>query len=153
MKIDLTKKQYETLAKTVYLGNWMANAQRDGSQNDPHMKEYQEIADYIFSLAPEFGFSEHFEYDLEYGDGKKMTEVSRLHEEYDEESMWEELIDVLGERDFLNTYSAKEIKKMSDDERFAKRLECGIVWEEEFQKYGVSRLHALKQAKDFGIDV
>ena len=29
MKINLTKKQYETLAKTVYLGNWMANAQRE----------------------------------------------------------------------------------------------------------------------------
>ena len=27
MKINFTKKQYESLAKIVYLGNWMANAQ------------------------------------------------------------------------------------------------------------------------------
>ena len=27
MKINLTKKQYESLTKAVYLGNWMANAQ------------------------------------------------------------------------------------------------------------------------------
>ena len=30
--IGLTKKQYLMLLKAVYLGNWMANANRDGSQ-------------------------------------------------------------------------------------------------------------------------
>ena len=41
MKIHITKKQYESLAKIVYLGNWMANANRDGSPEDPHLLEYE----------------------------------------------------------------------------------------------------------------
>ena len=153
MKINLTKKQYEALAKIVYLGNWMANAQRTGSPDDPHMREYEEITDYIFSLAPEFGFSENFEHDLEYDEHLDVTEVGRLHEEYDEENLWEELIERLGKRDFFNTYSQEEIKKMSEDERFTKRMECDMVWEEEFESHGVERLHILKLAKDFGINI
>ncbi len=150
-EIWLTKSQYLALAKVVYLGNWMANAQRTGSREDPHMREYEEISDYIFSLAKDFGFSKSLEHDLECNEHGETTEVNRLHEEYDEENLWDELIDMLGERDFFSMYSTEEIKKMSDDERFMKRMECEIVWEEEFENYGIERLHALKQVKDFGI--
>ena len=88
MKINLTKKQYETLAKAVYLGNWMANANRTGQKGDFHIKEYEEITDYMFSLASEFGFPKTFEHDLECDEHGKTTEVNRLHEEYDEETFW-----------------------------------------------------------------
>lgn len=44
----------------MYLGNWMANAHRTGQSEDPTLKEYNEISDYIFSLAPEFGFPKNF---------------------------------------------------------------------------------------------
>ena len=152
-EIQLTKDQYLALAKVVYLGNWMANAQRTGQKNDPNMEEYEGIADYIFSLAPQFDFPKTFEHDLECDEHGKTTEVNRLHEEYDEETFWEELCDMLGERDFFIKYTPKEIERMSDDERFTKRMECDIVWEEEMEKYGIERMHILKQAKDLGIDI
>ena len=80
MKINITKKQYEALAKAVYLGNWMANAQRTGLPDDPYMKEYNDIADYIYSFAPEFGFRDDFEAGLEFSDGEEESpEASRLH--------------------------------------------------------------------------
>ena len=60
---------------------------------------------------------------------------------------------MLGERDFFIKYTPKEIERMSDDERFTKRMECDIVWEEEMEKYGIERMHILKQAKDLGIDI
>ena len=107
MKINLTKKQYETLAKTVYLGNWMANAHRTGQEGDPIKKEYEEITNYIFSLASEFGFSKNFEHDLEYDKSDK-TEINKLQEEYDENTFWDELSDRLGERDFFRKYSKEE---------------------------------------------
>jgi hypothetical protein len=46
----------------------------------------------------------------------------------------------LGERDFFRKYSRDEIKRMSDDDRFMKRMECEIVWEKEFEKHGIERL-------------
>ena len=153
MKINLTKKQYESLAKAVYLGNWMANAQRTGQKGDLHMKEYEEITDYIFSLAPEFGLPKTFEHDLECDEHGKTTEVNRLHEEYDEETFWDELCDMLGERDFYRKYSKEERQKMTDDEHFTKLMECQIFWEEELEKYGIERLEVLRQAKDFGIEI
>jgi len=141
MKINLTKKQYEALAKTVYLGNWMANAQRVGTPQDPILKDYRDIADYIFSFASEFGFPDHYESELEFSDDDDdTTEVSRIHEEYDEQSLWEELADMLGERDFFRKYTKEEIEKMSDEERFTKRMECEDIWGEEFENNGIERL-------------
>jgi hypothetical protein len=138
--IEFTKEQYEALAKTVYLGNWMANAQRTGSPDDPHMKEYNDIADYVYSLAKDFGLPDDFEAGLEFSDGEEEApEASRLHEEYDERNVWEELCDMLGERDFFKKYTMDEIKKMGED-GFMKRMECEIVWEEEFEKHGIERL-------------
>ena len=48
--IELTKKQFLALLKAVYLGNWMANANRDGSPEDPHVEDYEKIEDLIFSF-------------------------------------------------------------------------------------------------------
>jgi len=143
--IEFTKKQYESLAKIIYLGNWMANAQRTGTPDDPKMKEYDEIADYIYALAPEFGLSDSYESELEFADDPDgITEVSRLHEEYDKQSLWEELCDMLGERDFYNKYSKEDWGKLTDDERFTKHMECEIAWEEEFENYGIERLGIIK---------
>lgn len=145
MKINFTKKQYEALAKSVYLGNWMANARRTGQKGDLRLEEYNDISDYVFSFAPEFGFSKNFEHDLECGeDHNENTEVNRLHEEYDEGTYWDELSRWLGERDFFRKYTRDEIKAMDDEERFTKRMECEIAWEEEFEKYGVERLDVDK---------
>jgi len=153
MKINLTKKQYETLAKTVYLGNWMANANRTGQERDQYMKEYEEIMDYIFSLAPQFGFPKTFEHDLECDEHNKTTEVNRLHEEYDEQNFWEELPNILGERDFFRKYSEEERMNMTQEEHFTKMMECIIAWEQECEEYGIDRLEIIKQAKDFGINI
>jgi len=65
----------------------MANANRTGSKDDPHMKEYEEISDYIFALAPEFGFSNNFEHDLECDEHGKNTEVNELHNECEDKWM------------------------------------------------------------------
>ena len=54
--------------------------------------------------------------------------------------MWEELADMLGERDFFRKYTKEEIEKMSDEERFTKRMECEDTWEEEFENNGIERL-------------
>ncbi len=144
MKINLTKKQYETLAKTVYLGNWIANGTRTGQKDDIYLAEYQEISDYVFSLAQEFDFSKNFEHDLECDEHGKTTEVNRLHEEYDENIFWEELPDRLGQRDFYRKYSKEEREKMNQEEHFLKIQECIITWEMECENYGVDRLEIIK---------
>lgn len=145
--IGLTREQFFALLKAVYLGNWMANANRDGSPEDPHKKEYEEIEDYIFSYAKYFGFAEYVD-DEEAKEGKffptrkfeEETDADKLHEEYDEETFWDELSDSLGERDFYSKYSDKEREKMSREEHFIKMQECIIKWENELIDNGIERL-------------
>jgi len=152
MKINITKKQFLTLLKTVYLGNWLANAQRDGSPEDPHIEEYENISDFIFSLAPQFGFEKYM--DHEDSDGERYfptglfedeTGVDKLHEEYDEETFWDELSERLGERDFFRKYVKEEIKNMSREEFFAKQYECEDIVDEELVKNGIENLEIIKK--------
>ena len=141
MKINLTKKQYETLAKTVYLGHWMANAQRATGR----LEEYRDILEYVFSLAPEFGYSENLEYQLERGTEEKESEVYRLHAEYDNSIFFTDLPNKLGNRDFLKQYTEEERKEMSKMEHFEKIMECVDKWEDELSAHGIERLGIVEK--------
>ena len=144
MKINFTKKQYGALAKAVYLGNWMANAQRTGQKGDPYVKDYEEIANYIYFFAKEFGFPDDFEAGLEFSDGQEdPSEASRLHQAYDTQNFWEELPYMLGERDFFRKYSKDAREKMTDEEHFTKMMGCIIVWERECEEHGIDRLEII----------
>lgn len=145
--ITLTPKQFKALLKAVYLGNWVANAYRDGSPEDPHIQDYENIEDYIFSLAPQYGLDKYMNHEASDEDKyyptstfEEITDVHKLHEEYDEETFWDELAEHLGRRDFFEKYSKEEIKKMSKEEYFSKISECIDSYHEEFETFGIERI-------------
>ena len=139
------------MLKLVYLGNWLANAQRDGSPENPQKEEYEKLEDYIFSFAKQFGLDEwvddenategNFFPTREFEEG---TDVQELIEEYDEETFWDELIDRLGDRDFYRQYSKDEILKMTQKERFEKLYEFIDKWTDEINENGIERLGIKK---------
>ena len=150
--IPLTRAQFRALLKAVYLGNWMANANRDGSRRDPRVEEYDEIEEYVLSFAKQFGFDEYVD-DDEVIHGRKffptrqfedMTHVEGMIDEYNNENFWDELIDRLGERDFHRRYSEKEIKAMSREERWEKLDACTNAWADEVEANGLENLWVLK---------
>jgi len=154
LSIPLTRAQFLALLKAVYLGNWMANANRDGSRRDPRKKEYESIEDHIFSFAKQFGFDEYLDDDPEDAKEGKFfptllfeqgTDVDELMEEYNEDIFWDELIDRLGERDFYRRYSPAEIKAMTRDERFEKLDACIDAWADEIDKNGLENIWVLKK--------
>jgi hypothetical protein len=153
MKIDLTKEQFLALLKTIYLGNWMANAQKDGSPEEPYNEEIEGIENYIFSLAPQFGLEKYVSHRK--SDNDKfypswdfeefgMYEITK---EYEETSFWEDLVERLGDRDFHNKYSKKDFDSMKEDERYQKLQECYDIYQNEFEKYGTDRLEINKIRK------
>lgn len=151
MKIDLTKEQYVALAKAVYLGNWVANAHRCGHDHDPTLPEYDAIAEYVYSLAPQFGLPKNIEHELEFGDLGYATELARLREEYDEEVFWSELCDRLGERDFVRRYTSEERMQMDEDEHFERLNACVSALEDETEAHGLERLEFMKTLEDLGL--
>src|SRR3989339_68289 len=144
MKIDVTKKQYWDLMRGMYMADWVANAicESDMKQDD----DIKETCNYIFSFAKEMGFEEYVEYDKELGeyfatfDMDDESVTRSLIERFEEHSAWDELSSWLGDRDFFTKYTQEEIKKMTKEEYFMKRMECEDVWEEEFTEYGIDRL-------------
>lgn len=145
--VEFTKEQFFTLMKAVHLGNWVANAIRIGTKDDPKKEEYEKIEDYIFSLAKQFSWDKYVD-DDDMDEGRfyptrqfeEETDVQKLLEDYDDEIFWHELPDRLGERDFYKKYSRKDWGKMTRDERFLKMQECIIKWEEELEDNGIERL-------------
>ena len=146
MKINITKKQYWDLMRGMYMADWMANAicEADMKQDDG----IKEARNHIFSFAKEMGYEDYADYDDKLGtyyatfDMDDEPSIRTLIERYDEHSAWEELGEWLGERDFFAKYTREEIKAMNDEVRFTKRMQCELVWGEEFEKYGVERLSA-----------
>jgi len=142
--IEFTRRQYWDLIRATYMADWMANAICEGNmEEDDRIKE---IRDYIFSFAKEMGFEDYAEYDEKLKkyyatfdlDDEPVTR--KLIERYDEHVFWEGLYDRLGERDFFKKYTKDEIKKMNDEERFSKRMECEDIWGEEMEENGIERL-------------
>jgi len=148
VSVPFTKKQFFSLMKAVYLGNWVANAWRTGEMN----LEYEGVEDYIFSLAPQFGLEKYVLH--EEGDGDRYfptlsfeeeTDVHLMHEDYDEDTFWDETEQHLGERDFLEKYGKEKIDQMGRNERFTKLYECIDAVNEELAEHGIERLRFEKK--------
>ena len=146
MEIKFTKEQYENLIKLVCLGNWMINGIRSDNSEDKQIKKFNDIEQYIFSFAKEFGLECHIEYDDEFRrffptvEFEESLEMEKYKDDYDNEVFWTELSDRLGERDFFRYYSKEEIKKMNRDQRFLNLEEYVVRYEEELFANGIDRL-------------
>lgn len=142
MKIFFTKKQYEALMKMAYLGSWLANACKTGDDRD---MEIENLEEYIFSFAKDFGMQEHVEQAEDekgriYPTGDFDEMMSEYIDDYNEENFWDELVHSLSRRDFLEHYGKESIEKMEMSERFAKEQPFIDKYEDEFYDNGVQNL-------------
>jgi len=143
MEIEFTKEQYDSLIKLVYLGNWMINSIRDGGKE---IKKYDEIEQYIYSFAKEFGFENLIEYDAQIRqyfptwELDDNPEVEPYRQDYENEVFWDELTDRLARRDFIKKYGERTVKGMTAEERMEKEQPFIEQYEKEFYKHGVDRL-------------
>lgn len=151
-EIILTKKQYFALLKTVYLGNWVANAIRDDSDSGKRLDEYDVAESTIFSYAKQFGYSQYIDDEFA-NEGKyyptrvfeDKTEVMALIDEYNEDTFWDELVEHLAERDFKKQYNRAEARAMSQEEHINKLYEFIDKWAEEINANGLDNIGIIGQ--------
>lgn len=153
-QVEFTRKQYLALLKAVYLGNWVANAHRDGGPMDPLAEEYEDVLHFVFSQAPRFGLEKYASREPGEGDGEAChptrlfeegTDVRALLDAYDDAVFWDELADRLGERDFHYSNTEEAIAAMSEDEYMDRHHECINRYEDEFADYGLDRLEIMER--------
>ncbi|MFH1453663.1 MAG: SEC-C metal-binding domain-containing protein [Armatimonadota bacterium] len=146
MEIKFTKEQYEALIKMLYLGNCVIN----GIHAD-RIKEFDEVENYIFSFAGNFGLENYVDFDRKYNrffpsrQFEENAEIMKYEDDYNNETFWEELIDRLGDRDFIKKYGMEAIEKMGWEERFVKQQRCADKYAKEFETNGIKSLTIKKQ--------
>lgn len=142
--VFFTKEQFKSLIRIVYLGNWFANANRTGTEGDPHHEEFNEIEEYVFSNASKFGLVDLVDKEASderwYPTRELEESLDDIHTEYDEETFWDELFFRMSDRDFLRAYPEKEIRKMPMLERFQKEEPFRKKWDNEINEHGIERL-------------
>lgn len=136
MKINFTKKQFKHLLDLVHLGEWTANSSRE---SDTLIKEYEELYQYINSLAKDFGYEEIIQFDKKLNDyfptQAYENELQPIIEVNDNEVFWNELSSRLATRDLAN----EKVVPRDADEQFKRLLEIEQRYEEEFVEHGLSR--------------
>lgn len=137
MKINFTKKQFKHLLDLVHLGEWTANSSRE---SDTLIKEYEELFQYINSLAKDFGYEEIIQFDKKLNDyfptQAYENELQPIIGLNDNEVFWNELSGRLATRDLAN----EKVVPRDADEQFKRLLEIEQLYEEEFEEHGLSRL-------------
>jgi mRNA interferase MazF len=127
--------------RAVYIADWMANAVTTNVSDVD--KDIEKLGKYVYSYASEMGYGNYIDKEITDEANLDLDDeptIRQLIERYDEATCWDELARLLGERDFCHKYKEDEIERMSNEERFLKLMECQIVWEEEFDNNGISRI-------------
>lgn len=139
MKIEISKTQYKTLMKALFLANWVVNVHETDEPDD----EFERLEQYILSQGKFFDLK-NVEYDEKHGkyyhDSDFEMKTVKLLDDFVDVSFWDELTERLAERDFVNALGEQAILKMSHDERFAKFYEFAEPYEAEFSKNGIDNL-------------
>ena len=147
MKIDLTKSQYETLLKVVYLGNWVA-----ASVTEEAAKEFEDFEQYVLSLARDFELQEYVGFDEEENawypteEFEEKTGVVDTIGDYNMHTVWEEMVLSLARRDLVAEYGEEKVQAMSEEEMMEKEYPLVVKYEEEFRENGFENLTIPKKA-------
>ena len=144
MKIELTNEQYESLLKLVYLGAWMANANRVEA-----IEEFESIESHIYSFSEKAGTTNLVDYAKELENWLPTRELEEsmqpLVEEYDNDTLFDDLIDQLSTRDAIRMLGSTYVA-MSAEERF---VATGLFVEKyatEFEQFGLINLEIVHKA-------
>ena len=142
MKIEFTKKQFETLLKAVYMGTRTVNTYEDDLEDN----EYAELQKYIFGFARDFGLEEYADYDEKQKVAwpsatlEEDETLNELIDRYDDFTFLDKLIYNLAGRDMLDKHGPKALEKMSDDEFFKEEEAFAEKYRKEFAKNGIKNL-------------
>ena len=147
MKINFTKKEYQTLVEMLLVADWVITAHEEGEREET--RSYREFRKKVLAHHKEMGMAEAFRYspeDDEYFE-TAAYEASGPHmqfiEEYDEQVFWEELATRLAERDFVAEEMLRAAGSRSEEERTARLLALTARYEEEFSENGLDNIQLV----------
>lgn len=144
IEVKFTRKQFKSLLKLVSTATWIINAFREEI-----IEEFENLEQYLLSLARKEGFSDLIEYD---GDtdtllpsNKFEDEIQEYIEDYNYEIFWQTLVTKLAIRDLEREYGKSAVEKMELNERVKKINPFFNKYAEEFSENGLENLVIAKR--------
>ena len=145
MEIRLSRQQFETLLKSVYLGDWMVNAIRAPGS---YVQEFEELEQLLLSIAHKSGLHDVVELHPALSQFFLKEEwyeaLQPFIDEYDDEAFWDGLVDRLADRDFSETYG-DSVNSMDEKERFERLSPFIEKYGTEVEEHGVDRLRVIER--------
>jgi hypothetical protein len=152
MKINFTKKQYESLIMMSQLSEWVLGILGDSidSEKVNYKKlslDNEELEKYILSFTKDFGMTdkiEHYEDDIFLNEDES-EKYQEIIEEYDDYVFWNELENRLARRDFYQTMTKLEKKESEEADWLPDRFrDIEERYRKEFEENGIDRLEIKK---------
>lgn len=140
MKINFTKKQFDTLLELVQLGFSITSF----NERTANESQYVEMVQYLMS------FTEDFEYEgVLYNQVEQMydltvereQEIGRTISEYEDMVFWDKLVYYMARRDFKTEMVRQPL---DEDTAFQRLIDIEEKYHEYFEKYGVEHLKIEK---------
>ena len=149
MKIDFTKEQFRSLIRLVMLGTNVETAVLE-ERGQPFDHVYA-LEDYLLDKAHDFELDAMVEkVDGEMFPSKKLeADTERIMREYDDDTFWFKLETELGQRDFYETLSFKELRAIKEGQEPMPETvkEFYEKYAEEFDHHRADRLRIVPKAK------
>lgn len=146
MHLELTPQQYETLLKLAYLGDWMINGIRT---EDERIPEYADVMQRLLAWAQETQCGSFVEFDKKANkffptaELEEHEEIKVLREAYDDEIFWDELINKLSLRDFMEAQKVASLASSLPYDAAKMRSDIIKKYVDEFEKNGIKNLKVV----------
>lgn len=115
MKINITKKEYQTLLDMLNIADWVLHSY---TIKEPKQNEYEALKQKFLSYFKEMDADDKIEFSPEFNEYFEKTEYEKLINEkfiepYENELFWDELIHRLSERDTIHAMGVEQYRKMN----------------------------------------
>jgi hypothetical protein len=149
MKINFTKKEYQTLVEMLLLADWVMTAHEEEERGET--RPYRELRKKVLSHHKEMGMAEAFQYSpkedeyFETAAYEASAPHMRFIEEHNEQVFWLELASRLAARDLAAEETLSAEGAGSEDERVTRLFEITDRYEEELAENGLENLRIVRE--------
>ena len=140
--MDFSKEEYRTLVEAMQLANWVLHAYAEEERKET--KNFRELEQKILSFSKDYGMEKDVHYDKrleEYLPSRELEEGALTYvDDYNNDTFWDELMERLVMRDLIAQIGEDGLEALSFEQRIEKEEPIRLKYEDEFEKYGISRL-------------
>lgn len=147
--LEIDEKKFVRLVKLVHLGNHIVNGNREGTREDPKIEKYEELEELILKFAFDNGHQDLVCFDYDSGRHVPTEDIEHEEEmigfirEYDECVLWDELGNLLAERDTIEEIGNEASFLITQKEKENIRAEYKDKYFREFEESGVKNLRIV----------